>query len=211
MLKAVIFDMDGVISDTEKTHIIVETTLLKRFGVEVDGEELSDKYAGVPSKVFMKKILDDHGVKTDIDKLIDEKWAMVTDLITQKLDPVPGVLELIDKLKNKGFKLAVGSSSTPKFVNLTLDKLDIKDKFDAVVTIDDVENGKPSPDIFLLAAKKLGVAPEECLVIEDGRSGMQAAKSAGMRCVGLVKDKNRKDYPADFLVENLDEINLDNL
>ena len=84
-----------------------------------------------------------------------------------------------------------------------LTKLDLKEKFTAIASSYELEKGKPAPDIFLLAARRLNVAPEYCLVVEDGLNGMIAAKAAGMACVGLVRDNTGLDYPADLLVKDL--------
>lgn len=206
-IKAVIFDMDGVISDTQRLHSDVESKMFKEYGIDISPEEITAKFAGIPDFVYTEDVFKKYGVQVDLDEVIADKWQEVTEIMQKEIIPVPGVQELIEELHSK-YKLAVGSSSIAKFVNIALEKLNIRDKFDAVVTIDDVKNGKPDPEIFLLAAKKLGVKPEECVVIEDGRSGMQAAKAAGMKCIGLVKDKTSKDYPADILVESLSEIDI---
>lgn len=208
MIKAIIFDMDGVISDTEKVHAAVETGILGKFGIKMSEDEFSDKYAGIPSNVFIRELLGSHGVNANVEKIIENKWKKVIKIVGKRVSPMPGALELIKVLKKEKYKLAVGSSSIPEFVELILKKLEIRGYFNAVITIKDVKNGKPDPEIFLLAAKKLGVKPENCVVIEDGRSGMLAAKRAGMRCVGLVKDKSRKDYPADILVESLNKVDI---
>jgi HAD superfamily hydrolase (TIGR01509 family) len=131
-----------------------------------------------------------------------------------QVKPVSGALELIRELRSKGLKMAIGTSSQRELAHLFLSELGLKKMFKVIVTLDDVKNGKPDPEIFLLAAEKLQVAPEECVVIEDGRSGMQAAKAAEMKCVGLVGDRSSKDSPADILVESLKELidfNFNNL
>lgn len=92
-----------------------------------------------------------------------------------------------------------------EFVRLVLYKLGLADKFNQIVSADEVEHGKPAPDIFLLAAKRLNKSAEECIVIEDGISGMEAAKAAGMKCIGLVEDLDKK-YPTNILVTELGEV-----
>jgi len=208
MIKAVIFDMDGVISDTEIFHSTIERDMLKKFGIEMKPEEIADKYSGVPVKVFFKEILDANKVSYDIDKIVAEKQRLMIERSRGHIKSMPGAMELIKKVQQKGLKLALGTSSQRDLAKLILAELKLKDTFDAIATIDDVKKGKPSPDIFLFASEKLGVAPEECIVIEDGRSGMLAAKRAGMKCIGLVEDRHAKDYPADILVESLKEIDF---
>jgi HAD superfamily hydrolase (TIGR01549 family) len=111
-------------------------------------------------------------------------------------------------LKENGFPLAIASASIKSFINLVVKELGLENIFDVLVSSTEVAKGKPAPDIFLLAAKKLGADPENCIVIEDGIKGMEAAKNAGMKCIGLVADKNGA-YPADILVNSLTEIKID--
>lgn len=211
MVNAVIFDMDGVISDTQSLHAKAESEILKRYGVNLSPEEITKRYAGVKTSEFTKKLLDEVNQHPDIDALMKEKWDAMHELAKKEVIPINGSQQLIKELHNNNFKLAVASASSKEYVNLVLTQLGVISYFGAVVSADDVKHGKPSPEIFLLAATKIGAQPKDCLVIEDGISGMIGAKSAGMKCVGLVPNKNSKDYPADILVTNLKEIILDNL
>ena len=207
-IKAVIFDMDGVVSDTEKFHAEIEKEMFKKYNITIDMNEITDKYSGVPVNVIFQEIFNAHKVSVDIDKVVEEKQRLMFAKSRGHIKPVSGVLNLIKKIQKKGLKISLGTSSQKKLTNLILSELSLKNIFKIAITVDDVKKGKPSPDIFLLAAKKMGVNPEECLVIEDGRSGMLAAKCAGMKCIGLVKNKHSKNYPADILVESLNEIKL---
>ncbi len=123
-----------------------------------------------------------------------------------EITPIPGVVELIHKLKEDGFKLAVASASIRPFIKRVLTELNIKQEFDVITSTQDVKRGKPEPDVFLLAAEKLGVKPEHCTVIEDGISRMIAAKKAGMKCIGLIHHKG--EYPADIQVDSLCKLSL---
>lgn len=125
------------------------------------------------------------------------------------VDPIPGSLELIEELREAGFKLAVASSSIRAFIDTVLGTLDIRNRFDAIVSIEDVERGKPDPEIFLLAARRMGVKPIECFVIEDAISGIKAAKRAGMRSILLIRDKVPLDVDPDAVIEDLRDINID--
>lgn len=207
MLKAVIFDLDGVISDTQNLHSEIEVAIFRKYGVEVSKKRINEKYAGVPCKDFFREIFAQNNISTDIEKVVKEKQDLMLRRSKGNILPMPGALKLIAEADQRGLGMAVATSSPKKLADLILTELDLTNVFKTVVTIEDVKNGKPDPEIFLLAAKKLGVKPQECIVIEDGRSGMLAAKRAGMRCVGLVKDKSKKDYSADILVESLNEIN----
>jgi len=211
MIKAIIFDMDGVVSDTQTLHSEIEAAIFQRYGIKKSVEEITEKYAGVPCKVFFKEVFLENSIPVDVQKIVEEKENLMMERIRGNVTPMPGAINLIKEARQKGLKLAVASSSPIELVSLVLEELNLESIFKVVVTLEDVQNGKPDPEIFLLAAKRLGVTPGECIAIEDGHSGMLAAKSAGIKCIGLVKDKTSKDYPADILVESLEEISIDKI
>lgn len=124
---------------------------------------------------------------------------------------MPGLLESLERFKAAGFKLAVASSGAQKYIELVLNKFEINGYFDAVVTGDDVKVGKPHPEAYLIAAEKLRVGAQECLVLEDATKGIQSAKAAGCKCVA-VSNPNvpAQDFSeADVVVNSLDEVTLD--
>jgi beta-phosphoglucomutase family hydrolase len=208
MIKAVIFDMDGVISDTQPLHSKVEEALLREYGVRLPASEITARFAGYSDKQFYEEVFAEHGV-TNVNPAdaIREVWERKFAAAKGNVKPIPGVENLVRSLKKRGMKLAVASASVPEFIRLVLSELGLEECFDAVTSSVEVEKGKPAPDIFLLAAKKLGVPPKECVVIEDGRNGMVAAKKAGMKCIGLVEKDG--DYPADLLIRNFSELKAD--
>lgn len=216
MIKAVIFDMDGVISDTQTLQSKVEEEILKEFRIKLSAEEITRKYGGFSDKEFFEKIFSEYGIEVNISKVIQRKWKQVMNLLNGYVTPMPGAKELINELKKHNIKLAVASSSPRKFVELVLSSLGIKDKFDVIISSEDVDDkSKPDPSIFLKTAKILNVAPDDCVVIEDSLNGMLAAKRAGMKCIGLIKSNNcensHKKYPADILVTSLETLSAENL
>jgi HAD superfamily hydrolase (TIGR01549 family) len=208
MIKGIIFDMDGVISDTQKLHSKIESELLNRYGVEITPEMITRKYAGVRAKDFFKELLDKQNKSYNLDELMNEKWSRMKELALEFVEEVDGAVDLIKMFYKNKFPLAVVSSSELSYVNVVLEKLNIKDYFSVIISGDMVTNGKPNPEGFLLASNKINVPFNECLVIEDGISGMQAAKNAKMKCIGLVKDKN-EEYPTKNLVLSLGEVSVD--
>lgn len=200
--------MDGVISDTQKPHSSVESELLGRYGVKISPEKITRKYAGVRTRDIIEELLSKQEKEYDIEEIIREKWERLEKLASVRVEEVMGAKKLIRRLYDEGFALAVGSASNKRYVNTVLEKLDVKKYFKEIVSGDMVKKGKPDPEIFLLAAEKLGISPEESLVIEDAVSGMQAAKNAGMYCIGYVKNKE-KTYPTINLVSSLNDINSD--
>lgn len=212
IIKAVIFDMDGVVSDTQKLCASIEKEMLEKYGIEISTEEVTRRYAGVSDKDFFRMASNDFGKKIpNVDQAVEEMWERIMKSAKGNISSIPGAKELISQLKNRQFLLGIASSSIIPFIELVLSELGLKDRFDTIVSAEEVERGKPDPAIFLLVAKKLKVRPEECVVIEDGINGMIAARRAGMKCIGLVPKKDQEIYPADILVKDLFEISIENL
>ena len=206
-MHAVIFDMDGVISDTQALAAQVESELLKKHHVDHPGQWYTERYAGTPHAVMFHELLPGLS-QEDILFLVEKTWTSLLEQVPNVL-PVPGIHHLLETLARKGYLLAVASTSKREYVDKVLSTLDVMPFFHAIVTGDEVAKGKPSPDIFLLAAKRLGVPPEHCTVIEDGAAGMKGAKAAGMRCIGLVATPDatsKEQVPADCTVSRLEEI-----
>jgi beta-phosphoglucomutase len=124
----------------------------------------------------------------EVSALDDRKEAFFREILRADFPAMPGARELIDQLKESGFRLAVGSSGPPENIGLVLDALGCRDRFDAIVTGVDVRRGKPDPEVFLLCAERLGARPTDCAVIEDAVVGIEAARRAGMVGVALVVD-----------------------
>jgi len=124
--------------------------------------------------------------------------------------PIRGTKELITNLNKSKFKLAIASYSPLEFIELVVHTLGLKDVFDSITSTDEVKRGKPGPDVFILAAKRISCKPEECIVIEDSLNGIIAAKKAGMKCIGFVADKG-KNYPADLLVTDIRNISIEKI
>lgn len=210
MIKGIIFDMDGVISDTQKLHSKVESELLSRFGIDMTPEEITKRFSGVRSREFFDDLLSKQNKKYDLSFLMNEKWDKMEKLASESVDEIPGSIDLIKMFYGMKLSLAVASSSNLKYIRSVLKTLGVTDYFSAIISGDMVRKGKPDPEIFLLAASKINIEPEKCLVIEDGVNGMEAAKAGKMKCIGLVNDK-KGNYPTRNLVTFLSEITPDYL
>lgn len=212
MLKAVIFDMDGVLVDSEPIHFAANYKMLKdNFNIEIEYEDYRQFIGST-----MKKIWEFYREKY---KLYDYKWnelmEMAEDVLAETVEregypEIEGVVQLVKTLKSKGYSLAVASSSPMSKIDRNLKQLGLYDVFDEKVSGMEIEKPKPNPDIFLKAAAMLSTAPSECIVIEDSKNGVSAAKAAGMACLAYVNPNsgNQDLSKADYLFEgflNIDE------
>ncbi len=207
--QGVIFDLDGVISDTQDMHSQVESEFLRSLDIHIDADQITDRFAGVGDKEMFATVLAEHGLNHSIEEMSKEKWAMMSLKVKEHgIKPMPFALELIESLHKNNFVLAIASGSPIVFIEHVMFALSINKYFAAYVSAQEVAHGKPAPDVFLEAAKRSFIDVHDCVIIEDGLSGMQAAAAAKIPCIGLVKDKC-KIYPATFLVTSLKEITLE--
>lgn len=186
MLKAVIFDMDGVIVDSEPLHFEIDKRILRKCGVDADDEILLP-YVGVSNPDMWK----DLKMKYDLPMSVDELLKLQSDLKTEVFsepgpEAIDGIKELLTDLKQNNIISVVASSSSRAFIEAILNITHIREFFVDIFSGEEVERGKPFPDIFLKAAETLEVTPEECIVIEDSGKGIMGALAAGMKCVGYA-------------------------
>jgi beta-phosphoglucomutase len=184
-LRAVIFDLDGVITDTAEFHYRAWQRLADEEGIPFD-RDANEALRGIPRRESLLLILGDREVEEDV--LLDmmerknRYYVASLDDVTPA-DTLPGAVELVADAKRRGLEVAIGSSS--KNARHVLDRLQMTDVFDAIADGDSVERAKPEPDLFLAAADMLGVPAESCVVVEDASSGIDAALAAGMVAVGV--------------------------
>ncbi len=208
MIRAVIFDMDGVISDTQSMHAIVESDIVHDLGVDISPDDITRRFAGVTDEYFLATLFPHEPLPSRrLPEFQRRKWEMMGHAARPGIVPVTGVHDLVAALHGNGFLLAVGSASPLFFIKQVLEALQLRRFFSSIASSDEVKNGKPAPDVFLLAAERLEIPASEAVVIEDSRNGMTAAKAAGMGCIGLVPDRHVR-YPADVLVTSLAEVTV---
>ena len=207
--RAVIFDMDGLLLDTETLWHSAEVGLFARHGGEFTWD---DKMAVIGSSYdFTADYFADRlGVPRGRGKeLVTEMISLMHDLVRRSVDARPGAIELVDGLRALAVPLGLASNSPRFLVDDALATAGLSDAFDAIVTSDDVDHAKPAPDIYLLACERLAVAPADALALEDSASGVAAAKAAGLTCIAVPQFAETDVSAADRIVDSLEELLVD--
>lgn len=208
-IEAVIFDMDGVLINSEPIYFEIERNSFVHFGAAVSEEE-HHGYVGVTLKSMWRQVLDKHRLNCTVEQVLSfHKYNVMKTMSEHNhLKSIPDVDRWLSWLKGKGIPVAVASSSPLTLIELIMDKTGLGPYFNVKVTGEEVKFGKPAPDIFLHTANLLGVEPSSCIVIEDSRNGVQAAKSAGMRCIGYQNpgSGNQDLSLADYVITNYEQL-----
>lgn len=204
-MKAVIFDLDGVLIDSEPLHAMADNQILIDSGIHVP-ENYFDRFVGVTNRGMWEEIKKDYSLKPSIEELMELQNPLKLKLLEESdLKPVRGILELLEDLKKMNIPMAIASSSPRQFIEKVLEKIGVMRYFTLLVSGEEVERSKPAPDIFLKAAELLNVDPAACIVIEDSASGTIAAKRAGMKCIGYKNESsgNQDLSNADLIVTEI--------
>lgn len=183
--RAVLFDMDGVLVDSAPYHLESWKLFVAAHGISIPPGFMEFSFGRV-NKVILPHLFGRALTEDEIRDLSNHKESLYRDLIAGSARPIPGVDVLLRAARRAGWRTAVASAAQRANVTFILDKLHIADEFDALVTGDDVRNGKPDPEVFLQAASRLAVAPDCCVVIEDSIHGVEAARRAGMACLAIT-------------------------
>ena len=203
---AVIFDMDGVLIDSYEAHFAGWSRMYRELEMDYTEEDFAADF-GRTSRDILFRRFGDKLADARIRELDDRKEALFRDSLREHFTPMDGARELIDALAADGFRIAVGSSAPPENIELCLEKLGHRGAINAIVTGKDVQRGKPDPQVFQMAASRLGVGPEHCVVVEDAVHGIQAANRAEMLSVALVGTANREQLSeAKLVVDSLREL-----
>ncbi len=207
-LKAVLWDMDGIIADTADFHYSAWRDVFKERGVEFTKADFM-RHFGQRHDTIIIFALGDKFSQEDIEAITNKKQSLYRQRVAKNIVPLPGAVELIKLLNRRGIKTAIASSAVAQNIQVILKGLGIEDCFQAIAFGTEVAEGKPSPEIFQLAAKKLGVKPENCVVIEDAIAGVTAAKRAGMKCVAVTNSHPRQSLKnADMVVDTLEKVDI---
>ena len=208
MLKGIIFDMDGVLINSEPVHYRVWKQALAARGIELD-YEIYKPCIGSTNGFLMDILHDNYGISREDRELVKSMQQIKEKVIEEEGFPmIEGVPELLKRLKDRGYRLAIASSSPIAYIRQVVTSLGIDGYFDILVSGEQVKNPKPAPDVFLEAASRMGLTAKECLILEDSGNGCRAAKAAGIVCVAYFNpDSGKQDLsPADMVIEGYEEI-----
>jgi HAD superfamily hydrolase (TIGR01509 family) len=203
--RAVVFDMDGLLLETELLWHRAETALFAKHGGEFSWD---DKMAVIGSSFSFTAdyFADRLGVpRAQGPPLVDEMVELMEDQLRKQVEGRPGAVELVERLRGHT-RLGLASNSPRSLVDTALATAGIAEAFDAIVTADDVERAKPAPDLYLLACERLGVPPSDALALEDSASGITAAKAAGMTCIAVPQFAETDVSAADRVIDSLEDL-----
>lgn len=205
-IEAVVFDLDGLLVNTEELYQDVGTELLRRRGCQFE-TSLLDAMMGRPQQAALQIMIDWHGLADTVETLATETREIFTGLLPTRLAPMPGAMRLVEHLAAHDLPRGVATSSGPDFAQDVLGRVGLLNRFGFVLTSADVSQGKPHPEIYEAAAARLGLSPERMLVLEDSQAGCRAAVAAGAVAVAVPGGHSRRhDFSgARFVADTLDD------
>ena len=197
-----VFDLDGLMFNTEELYQEVGSELLRRRGYEFT-QELLDRMMGRPSNVALQLMIEAHALQATVEELLAETDEIFPAILDERLETMPGLLELLGALEAQAIPKAIATSSRRPFVQRVLGAFELEPRFSPILTCEDITHGKPNPEIYLKAAARLGVPPEEIVVFEDSQNGCRAAVTAGAVTVAVPGGhSSRHDFAGAALVVN---------
>ncbi|HEY97458.1 MAG TPA: HAD family phosphatase [Dehalococcoidia bacterium] len=210
-LQAVLWDLDGVIADTGIYHCRAWQDVFSQMGIEFTEEHFM-RHFGQRNDTIIRDTVNSDISQDALEAIADKKEKTYRRLVADNIEALPGAIELLASLREHGIKSAIASSAPPENVRIITEGLGIEGYFNAIACGREVTEGKPSPQIFLLAAEKLNVEPSGCVVIEDAIAGIAGAKQAGMKCIAVANSHPQAMLnEADLIVASLESVSVDDL
>src|SRR5213082_189095 len=209
MLSAVIFDLDGVLADSESWWKEIDAKLLADYGLTYRGE-YHQNVVGVSYRLAIESYKKAFGLNASTEEMMRRRGEIATEFFANRVGLFPNVKEVVEELRQMKLHLAVATSSVSASARPFLDRHQLTGFFEVIVTGEEVERGKPAPDIYLCAAHKLGIPADACLVIEDALPGVAAAKAASMRVAAIPDrrfvDPSKYEKAADYVLNSIKEL-----
>lgn len=204
MIRGVLFDMDGVLVDSEEYICNAAIMMFNELGLKVVPSDFKP-FTGMGENKYLGGVAEHYGLAVDIIKIKARTYEIYKNIVAGKLYPLPGAHEFISKCRSRGLKLALATSADNIKMEINLKGIGLtRETFDSILTGNDVENKKPHPEIYLKAAKSIGLKPEQCLVVEDAISGIKSGKDAGCRCLAVTTSFNKSELAmADWICDSL--------
>ena len=208
-IRAVIFDMDGVIADSEHLHMDAERLILRQHGIEVPASEWHEFTGQTDQKIFQYIVDNFSDGRYTADELIAAKYSIFLDMLRQRLQPISGVMDYLDWAKTHYEKLALTTSSRRIVQQTIFETLRLHSYFDVVITGDCIQRGKPHPEPYLKTLAALNLSASECMVVEDSLNGVKSAKAAGCRVAGITTTFSKArllECGADLVIDHFSEL-----
>ena len=204
MIKGVLFDMDGVLVDSERFICKAASMMFDELGVKVQPSDFHP-FVGMGENMYIGGVAEMYSLDVDIEQVKARTYEIYGMIVRYKLSLLPGAKGFISECRKKGLKLALATSADRIKMEINLKEIGLSgDSFNSIITGLDVENKKPFPDIYIKAAESIGLEPNKCLVVEDAVSGIKAGKSAGCRCLAVASSFDASALQeADWICESL--------
>ena len=211
MIKAVIYDMDDLMVNSNPLHIRASEKVFRKYGIGLEKipQNVRAGFIGMRVADILRFVVDYFNLVLDFEKLRKQRSKIFFSLVAKELKAMPGLMQSLEFFKKNNFKIALASSGTKEYINLVLKKFKLAKYFDVVVSGDDVKFGKPDPETYLIACKKLQIMPKKIIVLEDATKGIDAAKTAGCICIAVKNPYTLKQNlaAADLIINSLTDLN----
>jgi beta-phosphoglucomutase len=205
--RAVLWDMDGTLIDSEELHWIAWRDTMANEGIAITREQFLTSF-GQRNDSIIPKWLGAASTQERIDLIANAKEELYRSLVRRDgISPLPGVAAWVRRLHKDGWLQAIASAAPRANIDAILEALSATHVFQGIVSAEDVHRGKPDPEVYVIAASRVGASPDKCIVVEDAAAGVEGARRAGMRSIGI--SRNGKHLPADVVVESLELLELD--
>ncbi len=203
-IRGVIFDLDGILIDSEKFYFRADQWMLQEYGIEFT-REMKKEYIGCGNLDMMKIIRDKYDLPETPAGLLKKKNSYYLEMARREIETFPKTVRLLKRLSEEGYPLALASGSSPAVIDELLTITGLKGCFSHIISSEEVKRGKPDPQVFLESARRLALSPESCVVIEDSTQGVEAAKSGGMLCIAIPSTVEKPLHPSFHLADLLFE------